>query len=85
MAISKVLPVCGRDDAARLVPQRVAVGQRLGVGDVEGGAADAPLGQHRHEVVGDDVARPGRRSPPTPSGCEQLEPAPVEDARRSPA
>ena len=84
MAISKVLPVCGRDDAARLVPERVAVGQRLGVGDVEGGAADAPLGQHGHEVVGDDVGAAGDVHHPS-VGVEQLEPAPVEDARRWPA
>ena len=46
-AMSGVLPTCGVMMQFGERPQRVAVGQRLGVGDVEPGAADhaAPAGR----------------------------------------
>ena len=49
----------GRDDGVGQRPQRVAVGQRLGVGDVEPGAAERAVGQRGHQVVGHDVAAAG--------------------------
>ncbi|HUQ40703.1 MAG TPA: MFS transporter [Acidimicrobiales bacterium] len=47
------------DDAVVEPPQGVAVGERLGIGDVEGGTADALLLEHVDEVVGDDVRAAG--------------------------
>src|SRR5205823_10130484 len=40
------------DDAVRHIPEGVAIGQRLGVGDVEGGPADRARSQCLHEIVG---------------------------------
>jgi hypothetical protein len=48
-----------RDEAVRLLPERVAVGQWFGVGHVEGGTADPVLAQGGDEVVGDDVPAAG--------------------------
>src|SRR6478609_5436950 len=38
-----------RDDDVRQRPQRMTGGERLGVSDVEGGAADRPRTKRRHE------------------------------------
>src|SRR4051812_26572773 len=48
----------GRDDAVRQIPEGMAVGQGLGIGDVEGGAADAAGSQGVDEIVGDDMTAP---------------------------
>jgi MFS family permease len=45
----------GRDDAVPRPPERVVVGERFGVGDVEGGAPDPTLVQRPHEIVRDDM------------------------------
>ena len=49
----------GRDDAVPESPERVVVGKRLGVGDVEPGTADDTVAQGADEVVGDDVGATG--------------------------
>lgn len=45
----------GRDEAVGQVPEDVAFWERLGLGDIEGGARDLALAQSLHQVVGDDV------------------------------
>jgi hypothetical protein len=54
----------GRDQATGVAPERVAVGQGLGVGDVEGGAPDPALVERPHEVGGHDVPAPGHIDQP---------------------
>lgn len=54
----------GRDDAVPRPPERMPVGQGLGVGDVEGGAADPSFVEGPHEVVGDDMGTPGHVDEP---------------------
>src|SRR5262245_58566801 len=41
----------GRDDGARVVPQRVARGQRLWIRHVEPGRPDQPLLERGHQIV----------------------------------
>lgn len=49
----------GRDDAVGRGPERVSVGQGLGVRDVESGAADAAVVERVDKVVGHDVRAAG--------------------------
>jgi predicted MFS family arabinose efflux permease len=53
-----------RDDAVGGRPERVPVGERLGVGDVESRAADPALVEGSDQVVGDDVRAPGHIDKP---------------------
>ena len=64
MAISGVLPTCGVMMQFGSDHSGCPVGQRLGVGDVETGAADRAVTQGVDEVVGDDVAAPGHVDEP---------------------
>ena len=54
----------GRDQTVRSAPERVPVGQRLGVGDVEGGPADVFVFERVDERVGVDVGAPGHVDQP---------------------
>ena len=78
-AISGVLPTCGVMMQFGSDHSGWPVGQRLGVGDVETGAADHALAQRRDEVVGDDVPATGDVDEPGVA-LHQLELAGGDDA-----
>src|SRR5690606_29042861 len=69
----------GGDHDVVHAPQRMAVGEGLGVGDVEPRAADRAVAQRGDEIVGDDVAAAGDVDDPCVVG-EQVEPAAVDQA-----
>ena len=74
-----MLPTWGVTRALGSVPQRVAVGQGLGVGDVEPRAAERAVPQGGDEVVGHDVATPGDVDEAGALG-QQVEAAAVDQA-----